>query len=715
MCNFRLTKGTLCLYNERKIGLLYKSKKQKIQEKRKMEYKQRKCNVCGGVLEEENGVWHCPYCGARYERELSEEETILLSNASARLRMQEFQEAEELFFDVMKKYPDTHEAYWGYVCARYGIKYEEDYNGKMIPTCCLDAIDSFEHDKEFLRAVELAPEQTQKWYLGQAEYIKKISEKWLKEASKEEPYDIFICFKDSDKEKGIERTQDSRDASDLYSFLTSKGYRVFFSRVSLADKTGEKYEPYIFNALQTAKVLLVFGESVEYINSTWVKNEWHRYCKRMANGEKKENSLVVVYKGFEPSELPSILSKKQCLKFDDNSFYLNLLTYLNKVLSHTTEESTQVQCPKCGATMRLVNNQFVCPNCNTMILNIMDTKIDSDVMVMSPNEFAKKIEKGKKRFVVNIHDKFEVFDVETKIINKKIADATAMLEQGNFDSIKNTLDGVPDTVLSAERLRYLSAYEVRNEFELSSYDGYVEPNKHYENILKLADEQTSETYRKIASYCREQYDTRTKIKAEIEEVNGLLKVQLYDDALVYAKEMCRKYPQTMLSWSYLCQIKQIKDRRYNCDFEYGMMKKCIDYSFEKLPAFLKDRIEKYRSEKKGKFENQEQVAKFFVRIVIAVIICTGFIIFDYSKTTSTGLGSLVVLFVAVIYFAWEFKNLMKIQSCNPKEYKRLVPCEIVDEVESIKIPKSLKCWTVIVAVLVVLSICVVVYFIISHS
>ena len=90
----------------------------------------------------------------------------------------------------------------------------------------------------------------------------------------------------TDLANGIDRTQDSVEAQELYIHLTKKGYHVFYSRESLRDKIGEKYEPYIFNALSTAKVMLVYGSKPEYITSTWFKNEWTRYEKRIKAGEK---------------------------------------------------------------------------------------------------------------------------------------------------------------------------------------------------------------------------------------------------------------------------------------------------------------------------------------------------------------------------------------------------------------------------------------------
>ncbi len=252
-----------------------------------------------------------------------------------------------------------------------------------------------------------------------------------------------------------------------------------------------------------------------------------------------------------------------------------------------------MKCPKCGGTMVYENNQFRCPYCNLMMLNIVDAKIDADVTVMSPDDFAKRIEESKKQFVVHINDDFKVFDVNTMVINKQLKDATAILALGNFDAVLSYLSNVPSNILSAERLKFLAEYRAKNEYELSFFDGYIDNDPHFKNIINLADEQTRATYKKIAEHCREQHDTKLRIEAEITEVNKLLNVQLYQEAIAYTKEMCKRYPQTALSWAYACEVKCTISRNYNGNLEFSMMEKCPDYSEEKLPAVLKDKIKKF--------------------------------------------------------------------------------------------------------------------------
>ena len=297
------------------------------------------CNICGANYEYRNGRWKCPACGAFKAEELSNEEATLLYNAAQKLRLSNFSEAEEAYSDIIEKYPRNANAYWGRLLAKYGIKYEEDFDGRKIPTCYAASIESVVADSDYLNAIEFADAETREYFEFQADYIERVRKEWINKAQKEKPYDVFICYKDSDLEKGIERTSDSIEAQELYIHLTNQGYRVFYSRESLRDKVGEKYEPYIFNALSTAKVMLVYGSSAEYIKSTWLKNEWHRYYKKIVSGEKHQESLIVACDGFSPSELPTILSSRQCLDAKRKTFYSDLDKCIKRIIQESPEYS----------------------------------------------------------------------------------------------------------------------------------------------------------------------------------------------------------------------------------------------------------------------------------------------------------------------------------------------------------------------------------------
>jgi len=290
------------------------------------------CNNCGGDFEYRGGRWICRSCGSYKPEELSNEEVTLLYTAFRKLRLAEFSEAELEFDDFIRKYPENPNGYWGRLMAKYGIKYEVDFDGRMIPTCYAASIESVQASPDFQKALQYADEENKAYYQRQAEYIERVRLEWIGKAKKEKPYDIFICYKDSDLANNIERTRDSIAAQDLYIHLTNKGYRVFYSHESLRDKVGEKYEPYIFNALATAKVMVVYGTNPDYITSTWLKNEWTRYEKRIQSGEKKPNSLIVACDGFSPNELPTALSSMQCLNAGAKSFYSDLDEAIEKIV-----------------------------------------------------------------------------------------------------------------------------------------------------------------------------------------------------------------------------------------------------------------------------------------------------------------------------------------------------------------------------------------------
>lgn len=238
------------------------------------------------------------------------------------------------------------------------------------------------------------------------------------------------------------------------------------------------------------------------------------------------------------------------------------------------------KCPNCGATMILQNSQLTCPACRTTILQIIDAKIDSDVTVMSAEEFSNFLKKSKTSFVIHIKDDLKVFDVDTAVINKKIKDAADLLAKGHFSDVINRLSGLSTDILSVERLRFLARYQVKSEQELAICDDII-CGSAYQNILRLADQKTAETYRMLAEHCARRV-------AIIEEINQGLKLtdnQLWDEAITYANKMCQSYPTFALSWVMLAKAKIGKNPRYGCNQEYSMMCACPDFEKFKFGKF----------------------------------------------------------------------------------------------------------------------------------
>lgn len=295
------------------------------------------CKTCGGPVNRVGNYYVCEYCRNKWEIDSGNDvHAVDRANAWSALRDGDFEKAAELFENIIMKEAKNHEAYWGRALALAGIVYVTDMNeNKKVPTCNNITEESFINNKDVKKAISLAPADIADGYKQQAEYIEKVRIEWLEKASKEPAYDVFISFKDSDRENGIERTQDSIDAQDLYNALVAEGYKVFFSRISLRDKIAEQYEPYIYNAIKTAKVMIVFGEKAEYFSSVWIKNEWSRFKTRIEKGEKHKNSLVVVYKNMNPGDLPVVLKSRQCLNASDMTFLSDLTRHIKRVVEES--------------------------------------------------------------------------------------------------------------------------------------------------------------------------------------------------------------------------------------------------------------------------------------------------------------------------------------------------------------------------------------------
>jgi len=178
-------------------------------------------------------------------------------------------------------------------------------------------------------------------YRDEAKQIEELRRGIIEVSGKEAPYDVFICYKETD-ENG-DRTLDSVLAQDVYDALTGKGYRVFFSRISLEDKLGTEYEPYIFAALNSAKVMLAFGTDYEYYNAVWVKNEWSRFLKLMASDKSKH--LIPCYKGIDAYDMPKEFAKLQAQDMGKVGAMQDLLRGIEKLLpkGEQTQKASQPQ------------------------------------------------------------------------------------------------------------------------------------------------------------------------------------------------------------------------------------------------------------------------------------------------------------------------------------------------------------------------------------
>lgn len=292
-----------------------------------------KCKICGGSLTvaSKSRVAVCDYCGSKQILPLFSDESaqLLYDRGNSYLRQNEYDKAETIFNQLLSLCPEDPEIYWNLVLCKYGVTFVQDpKTGKYIPTCNRTHYESILNDKNYQKVIQYADDEQTAYYQETAEIINNIQKGILAVSKKEKPFDIFISYKETDS-KGT-RTKDSIAAQKLYEKLTESGYKVFFSRITLEDKIGTEYEPYIYAALYSSKVMLTVCSSKENIDSPWVRNEWSRFLTLRQNDASK--TLIPLYFDMPKSDLPDEFAILAAQDMSKDDFEQELLRGIKKMI-----------------------------------------------------------------------------------------------------------------------------------------------------------------------------------------------------------------------------------------------------------------------------------------------------------------------------------------------------------------------------------------------
>lgn len=321
-----------------------------------------KCKMCGGDIQIHSDKTYgtCDSCGSVMTLPKASDDRVanLFNRANHFRRLNNFDKALSMYENILNEDNTNAEAHWGVVLARYGIEYVEDpKTHKRIPTCNRLQFSSILSDEDYLAALNNAEDwYTRSLYEQEALQISEIQKRILMVSNNVEPFDVFICYKE--KTNGGSRTKDSVLAQDIYFQLTKLGYKVFFARITLEDKLGIEYEPYIFAALNSAKVMTVIGTKEEYFESAWVKNEWSRFLALM----KKDTSklLIPCFKGISPYELPDELSVLQSQDMSKIGFMQDLIRGVKKVLEGVADDTEEQSSDGSNTYKSLLERGFIC-------------------------------------------------------------------------------------------------------------------------------------------------------------------------------------------------------------------------------------------------------------------------------------------------------------------------------------------------------------------
>ena len=287
------------------------------------------CRCCGGVLNVKSSLCVCDYCGAtNFISDVASKYINQLNRANKLRQEREFDNAARIYDTILEGNAPTVDILWLRTLCEYGIEYVPDpVSDKYFPTLHRINDESILSYHYYTEALSLAKKDEKESLQKEAEYINTIQNEYLHIAENESPYDVFICYKETDEDTG-EKTEDVELAASLYEDLSARGLKVFFAKETLKTKLSIDYEPYIFAALKSSKAMVVLGTKAEYFMSVWVKNEWGRFLKLMQEDDKKQ----MFFACDDPEELPRAFATKQAQLLGSDNALKNLADNIERFL-----------------------------------------------------------------------------------------------------------------------------------------------------------------------------------------------------------------------------------------------------------------------------------------------------------------------------------------------------------------------------------------------
>ena len=297
------------------------------------------CRCCGGVLRVKSSLCVCDYCGAtNFISDVASKYVNQLNRANKLRQEREFDNAARIYDIILEQNGPSSDILWLRTLCEYGIEYVPDpVSDKYIPTLHRINDESILSYHSYIDALSLADREEKESLQKEAEYINTIQNEYLHIAENEAPYDVFICYKETDEETG-EQTEDVGLAEQLYRDLTGRGFKVFFAKETLKTKLSIDYEPYIFAALKSSKAMVIIGTKSEYFLSVWVKNEWGRFLKLMQNDENKQ----MFFACDDPDELPRAFATKQAQLLGEDNALKNIADNVERFLKEKSTRAPEI-------------------------------------------------------------------------------------------------------------------------------------------------------------------------------------------------------------------------------------------------------------------------------------------------------------------------------------------------------------------------------------
>ncbi len=293
------------------------------------------CRMCGAPLELRAGdrICKCSACGAVQTVPLidSEDKAEMCASAERYRREYRYDKAIALYEELIRAYPTDADLYWSMLLCRYGVEYIAD-GGEHRISLNRTSARSLLADEDYRTALRYADSQQRSLMTAGATEIDNVRRRIVELSRGGERYEIYLCCRERD-ERGM-RTPDYAAAKDIYNRLTAEGFRVFFPELMLEDVSGSELEPYIYAALDSARIMIVVGMSEESFSDVWVSNAYSRFARIAA--EDSRRVLIPMLRGMGADALPELLKPYQALDMSRLGYVNDLVTSVCNILGRRT-------------------------------------------------------------------------------------------------------------------------------------------------------------------------------------------------------------------------------------------------------------------------------------------------------------------------------------------------------------------------------------------
>ncbi|MDE6583466.1 MAG: hypothetical protein K2K31_02325 [Clostridia bacterium] len=292
--------------------------------------KERVCKNCGGRQYKVVGqnMVKCMFCGTLYvDEQASKEEEVLIVGANEKLRDLKFKEAVDEFNKILLLFPFSFAGYYGRALATSKIVlYSNNKNMTKRPRFFGEDIPSLSNNSDFKRALELAPAEIAKTYNALAKRVDKIRKAYRENKDK---VDVVLSAVDNAKAESI--------VSDITEKLEEHKFKTYF-----VPEVNE-LEEITFNALQRAKVLLVFVTEGN-IDSTF-RSVYERYLYFISQRKKTKTSFIVVLdqNNVDMSRLPlELQSSKNVLDLNSDTLLFDIQVMVGEEMKKSASEIAKI-------------------------------------------------------------------------------------------------------------------------------------------------------------------------------------------------------------------------------------------------------------------------------------------------------------------------------------------------------------------------------------